>query len=47
MKNPNWNSISLKPGERLDELQRNGYVIIQDQERFCFAWMVFLSASPA
>lgn len=36
MKNPNWNSISLKPGERLDELQRNGYVIIQDQERFCF-----------
>lgn len=28
--------IELKPGERLDELQRNGYRIIQDQGRFCF-----------
>ena len=35
MKNPNC-SGGLKPGERLDELQRNGYVIIQDRERFCF-----------
>lgn len=26
----------LRPGERLDELQRNGYHIIQDPERFCF-----------
>lgn len=26
----------LKPGERLDELHRNGYVIIQDPARFCF-----------
>lgn len=26
----------LKKGERLDELQRNGYKIIQDPERFCF-----------
>lgn len=26
----------LRPGERLDELQRNGYSIIQDPERFCF-----------
>lgn len=26
----------LKPGERLDELQRNGYYIIQNRERFCF-----------
>lgn len=26
----------LYPGERLDELQRNGYVIIQDPKRFCF-----------
>ena len=26
----------LKPGERLDELQRNGYRIIQDPGRFCF-----------
>ena len=26
----------LKPGERLDDLQRNGYHIIQDTGRFCF-----------
>lgn len=26
----------LREGERIDELQRNGYVIIQDPERFCF-----------
>lgn len=25
-----------KPGERLDELNRNGYQIIQDPNRFCF-----------
>lgn len=35
MRNPNC-SGELKPGEKLDELQRNGYVIIQDKERFCF-----------
>lgn len=29
-------NVSLKDGERLDELQRNGYVIIQDPKRFCF-----------
>ena len=28
--------IELKPGERLDDLQRNGYKIIQDPGRFCF-----------
>ena len=28
--------IELKPGERLDDLQRNGYKIIQDPEKFCF-----------
>ena len=27
---------SLKDGERLDELHRNGYKIIQDKNRFCF-----------
>lgn len=27
---------SLKPGERIDDLQRNGYRIIQDENRFCF-----------
>lgn len=26
----------LLPGERLDDLQRNGYKIIQDPKRFCF-----------
>ena len=26
----------LKDGERLDELQRKGYCIIQDPARFCF-----------
>lgn len=29
-------NIELKPGERLDDLQRNGYRIIQDPGRFCF-----------
>ena len=45
MKNPDWNkknegecpdSGMLKPGERIDELQRNHYRIIQDPGRFCF-----------
>lgn len=27
---------NLKPGERLDELHRNGYYIIQNPEKFCF-----------
>ena len=27
---------NLYPGERLDELHRNGYKIIQNQEKFCF-----------
>lgn len=26
----------LKPGERFDDLQRNGYKIIQNPEKFCF-----------
>ncbi len=29
-------SASLLPGERLDDLHRNGYCIIQNPERFCF-----------
>jgi len=29
-------TIDLKPGERLDDLQRNGYRIIQNPEKFCF-----------
>lgn len=29
-------TINLNPGERIDDLQKNGYRIIQDPERFCF-----------
>ncbi len=29
-------TIDLRPGERLDDLQRNGFQIIQDPDRFCF-----------
>ena len=29
-------TIDLQPGERLDDLQRNGYRIIQNPEKFCF-----------
>lgn len=29
-------TIKLKPNERLDDLQRNGYQIIQNPEKFCF-----------
>ena len=29
-------NIELKPGERIDELQRNGYQIIQNENGFCF-----------
>lgn len=28
--------ISLKEGERIDDLERNGYQIIQNREKFCF-----------
>lgn len=28
--------INLEPGERIDDLERNGYKIIQDSSRFCF-----------
>ena len=36
MKSQNSTTIELKDGERIDELQRNGYRIIQDPDRFCF-----------
>lgn len=29
-------TIKLYPGERLDDLERNGYKIIQNQSKFCF-----------
>jgi len=34
--NPKLTEINLKENERLDELHRNGYFIIQDTKRFCF-----------
>lgn len=37
----------LKEGERLDELHRNGYRIIQDPERFCFGMDAVLLAGFA
>ena len=30
------NNIPLKESERIDDLERNGYRIIQDTKRFCF-----------
>ena len=37
--------VKLKEKERIDELQRNGYRIIQDPDRFCFGMdAVLLSA---
>ncbi len=32
----NMQEVQLKPGERIDDLQRNGYHIIQNPEKFCF-----------
>ncbi len=28
--------VEIKEGERIDDLQRNGYRILQKKERFCF-----------
>lgn len=37
-------TVNLKPSERLDDLQKNGYRIIQNPEKFCFGMdAVFLS----
>ena len=36
IQNQNSMITDLKPGERIDDLQRNGYRIIQDPKRFCF-----------
>ena len=34
--NQNLKTIDLREGERLDELHRNGYYIIQNSSKFCF-----------
>ena len=36
MENPGLMTIELKAGERLDDLERNGYKIIQNPDVFCF-----------
>jgi len=28
--------VEIRMGERVDDLHRNGYVILQDPKRFCF-----------
>jgi len=40
-------TINLKSGERIDELQRNGYRIIQNPARFCFGMDAVLLSSFA
>ena len=40
-------NIELKPGERLDDLQINGYHIIQHPEKFCFGMDAVLLSSFA
>ena len=40
-------TINLKSGERIDDLQRNGYGIIQNPERFCFGMDAVLLSSFA
>ncbi len=36
MENQNLENNNLKENERIDELQRNGYKIIQNPQKFCF-----------
>lgn len=36
MENPNWTTIELNPDERIDDLERCGYKIIQNPNLFCF-----------
>ena len=36
MENPNSMKVELKERERFDELNRNGYEIIQNPDKFCF-----------
>lgn len=40
-------TINLKQGERIDNLLRNGYCLIQDPERFCFGMDAVLLSSFA
>lgn len=40
-------NVELKPDERIDDLQKNGYQIIQDPKRFCFGMDAVLLAGYA
>ena len=40
-------NVELLPGERLDDLQRNGYKIIQNEKLFCFGMDAVLLAAFA
>jgi tRNA1Val (adenine37-N6)-methyltransferase len=41
------NKVEIKPNERVDDLHRNGYMLIQDPERFCFGIDAVLLAGYA
>ena len=41
------NNLFLKEGERIDDLERNGYKIIQDRKRFCFGMDAVLLSGVA
>ncbi len=47
MANPNWTTIELKEGERVDDLERCGFKIIQNTEKFCFGMDAVLLSSYA
>jgi len=36
MENPNWTTIKLNEDERIDDLERCGFRIIQNSKKFCF-----------
>ena len=36
MESQSLTTIELKDNERIDDLQRNGYKIIQNEKKFCF-----------
>lgn len=47
MESQNLIKINLREGERVDDLQRSGYRIIQDPKRFCFGMDAVLLSSFA
>ena len=47
VKDTQQKTIELKEKERIDDLQRNGYQIIQNPEKFCFGMDAVLLSSFA